>query len=119
MSNVISFNEFKSKRNRLEDIQIARDYIFNILDEDSIEFKLIGILLNDAYNQNNLSIPMNYSKASRELKVSENKIRHAYKNVLEHKVMIELFKKPHRQTIISVKNLIIATDYQEEFKGIL
>lgn len=119
MSNVINLSEYKSRKNRLKDVQIARNYIFNTLNEDSIEFRLIELLLNDAYNQNNLSIAMNYSKASRELRVSENNVRKAYNNILENKVIIELFKKPHRQTIISVKNLIVATDYQEEFKDIL
>ncbi len=119
MSNVINFMDFKSKKNRVNDIQIAKNYIFNELDEDSIEFRLIGILLNDAYNQNSLTIPMNYSKASRILKVSEKRVKQAYNNVLENRVIVELFKKPHRQTILLVKNLIIATDYEEEFKDIL
>lgn len=112
MTNVIYFNEFKSKKNRITDIQIAKDYLFS-LDPDSLEISIADSIMDLVINYNDTNVEVKFSLLSKKLNVSIYKLKKAYKNLVDHKLIIELSNIYGRPVIVSSKNLILACDLAE------
>lgn len=107
MIKVINFNEYKSRRNRVEDTEHARKYMFSI-DIDSLEVEITESLYTDVKKLGRVEVRLNFSKIAREQDTTVYKVKKAYKNLLDNKVLIEISKEPGRPVLVSTKNLIIA-----------
>lgn len=107
MNKVINFNEYKSKRNRVDDTQIARKYLFSI-DIDSLEMEIVESLFNDVQEFNSVNVRLNFNQIAREQQTTVYKVKKAYKNLLDNKVLVEVSKDKGKPVLVSTKNLIIA-----------
>lgn len=117
MDNIIYFNEFKSKKNRINDIQIAKEYLFS-LDPESLEISIADSIMDLVLNFNDTNVEVKFSSLSKSLNVSIYKLKKAYKNLVDHKLLIELSNVYGRPVIVSSKNLISAcnlTEYIESY----
>ncbi len=107
MTNVINFNEYKSKKNRLEDTQIARRYLYSI-DIDSLEVEIAESVFNISQDIQSINVRLNYTQIAKDQNTTVYKVKKAYKNLLDNKVLIEVSKEPGKPVLVSTKNLIIA-----------
>lgn len=107
MTKVINFNEYKSRRNRVEDTEHARKYMFSI-DIDSLEVEITESLFNDVQEFESVNVILNFSKIAREQDTTVYKVKKAYKNLLDNKVLTEVSKEKGKPVLVSTKNLIIA-----------
>lgn len=120
MSNIINFNEFKSKRNRVDDLTVADKFFRNLVkvNKDALEFDLVEKVLDlvDLYERAN--VRFNFTQIAKELNTTIYKVKKAYKNLLDNKVLIEVSKEPGKPVLVSSKNLILVcnfTDYIEAY----
>lgn len=107
MTNVINFNEYKSKKNRVEDTEHARKYMFSI-NIDSLEVEITESLYTDVKKLEKVEVRLNFSKIAKEQNTTVYKVKKAYKNLLDNKVLTEISKEPGKPVLVSTKNLIIA-----------
>lgn len=118
MSNVINFNEFKSKKNRISDIQIAKKYLFSISPE-SLEVSIADKVMDLVYDFDNANVKVNFSQLSKELNTTVYKIKKAYNNLLDNKVLIELSKESGKPVRVSSKNLMLSLNLTEYIEAYL
>lgn len=107
MTNVINFNEYKSKKHRVEDTEHARKYMFSI-NIDSLEVEITESLYTDVKKLEKVEVRLNFSKIAKEQNTTVYKVKKAYKNLLDNKVLTEISKEPGKPVLVSTKNLIIA-----------
>lgn len=118
MSNVINFNEFKSKKNRIDDIQLAKKYLFS-LNPESLEVSVADSVMDLVYEYDKANVRLNFTKVSKELNTSIYRVKKAYNNLITNKVLIEVSKEKGRPVLVSSKNLIIACDLTEYIEAYL
>lgn len=118
MSNVINFNEFKSKKNRTNDLVIAKKYLFS-LDAESLEVSISDKVMDLVYDCDKAEVRLNFTQVSKELNTTMYKVKKAYKNLLNNKVLIEVSKEQGKPVLISSKNLILACNLTEYIEAYL
>lgn len=107
MDKIINFNEYKSKKNRVNYTEQARKYMFS-LDVDSLEVEIAESLFKDAKRLKDVEVRLNFSKIAREQGTTVYKVKKAYNNLLDNHVLTEVSKEPGLPIKVSTKNLIIA-----------
>lgn len=112
MANIVYLNEFKSRKNRITDIQIAKKYLFS-LDPDSLEISLADSIMDLVINYNSTNVEVKFSSLSKTLNVPVSRLKKAYKNLVDHKLLIELSNRYGKPVLVSSKNLILACDIKE------
>lgn len=118
MSNVVNLNEYKSKKNRLEDVQIAKKYLYS-LDENSLEIEIADKVMDLVYEYERANIRLNFTQIAKEKNISVYKVKKAYKNLLDNKVLIEVAKEPSKPVLVSSKNIMIAFNFTDYIKALL
>ena len=117
MTKVINFNDYKSRKNRVDDIKHAKKYLFS-LDPESLEITIADIVMDSVCNSENANVRLNFTRIAREQDTTIYKVKKAYKNLIDNKLLVEVSKEQGRPVLVSSKNLILAcnfTDYIEAF----
>lgn len=118
MTKIINFNEYKNRRNRVEDTQIARNYILS-LDAESLEVAIADAVINSVDDCERMNVKLNFTQIAREQNTTVYKVKKAYKNLIDNKALIEVAKEPGRPVLVSSKNLIIALNFTEYMEILL
>lgn len=118
MNKVINFNEFKSKKNRVDDIAQAKKYLFSI-DIKSLEMKIADKVMESVCNYENATIRLNFTKIAREQDTTIYKVKKAYNNLIDNKVLVEVAKEHRRPVLVSSKNLMLACNLVEYIEAYL
>lgn len=118
MTKVINFNEYKSRRNRVDDIAQAKKYLFSI-DVDSLEVEITEIVFSDVKEKGDVVVRLNFNRIAREQDTTLYKVKKAYKNLIDNKVLIEVAKEPGRPVLVSSKNLMLACNLTEYIEAYL
>lgn len=118
MNKVINFNEYKSKRNRVDDIAKAKKYLFS-LDPESLEITISDIVMDAVCSYENATVRLNFTKIARELDTTIYKVKKAYNNLIDNKVLVEVAKEPGKPVLVSSKNLMLACNLTEYIEAYL
>ncbi len=118
MTKIINFNEYKSRRNRVDDIAQAKKYIYSI-DTNSLEIKIADKVMESVYNCDSVNIRLNFTRIAREQDTTLYKVKKAYKNLIDNKVLVEVAKEPKRPVLVSSKNLMLACNLTEYIEAYL
>lgn len=109
---IINFTEYKTKREKKQDIQRARKYIYSLA-FDSLEMEILESLFYDVQEYKSEKVLVNFSQLSREQQTSVYTIKKAYQHLLDNKVLIEVSKSPRKPVVVSTENLLIVLEVQE------
>lgn len=118
MSNVINFMEFKSKKNRVDDIKISKKYLFS-LNPESLEVSIADSVMDLVTDYDNANVRVNFSQLAKDLNTTLYKIKKAYRNLIDNKVLVEVAKEPGRPVTVSSKNLILSLNLTEYIEAYL
>lgn len=118
MSNVINFMEFKSKKNKVDDIQMAKKYLFS-LNPESLEVSIADSVMDLVTDYENTNVRVNFSQLAKDLDTTVYKIKKSYKNLIDNKLLVEVSKEPGRPVKVSSKNIILALNLTEYIEAYL
>lgn len=118
MTKVINFNEYKSRRNRVDDITQAKKYLFS-LDPESLEITIADIVMDEVCSYENANVRLNFTRIAREQDTTLYKVKKAYNNLIDNKLLIEVAKEPGRPVLVSSKNLMLACNLTEYIEAYL
>lgn len=74
MANVIYLNEFKSKKNRITDIQIAKKYLFSLV-PDFLEISLADSIIDLVIDCNSTNVEIKFSSLSKTLNLPVSRLK--------------------------------------------
>lgn len=121
MSNVINFNEFKSKKSRVNDLNVADKFFRDLAKNNynALEFDLVEKVLDlvDLYER--VDVRFNFTQVAKELNTTVYKVKKAYKNLLDNKVLIEVSKEKGKPVLVSSKNLILVCNFTDYIQAYL
>lgn len=118
MTKVINFNEYKSRRNRVDDITQAKKYLFS-LDPESLEITIADIVMDEVCSYENANVRLNFTRIAREQDTTLYKVKKVYNNLIDNKLLIEVAKEPGRPVLVSSKNLMLACNLTEYIEAYL
>lgn len=121
MSNIVNFMEFKSKKNRVTDLDVADKFFRNLrkTNDDALEFDLADKVMDLVDRYEKVEVRVNFTQIAKELDTTVYKLKKAYKNLVDNKALIEVSKEQGKPVKVSTKNLILVCNFTEYIEAYL